>query len=134
MGTIKKISGPLIIGKEMRGTKMYDLVHVGELGLVGEIIQLRGDEAYIQVYEDTSGLKPGEKIESTDMPLSIELGPGLLTSILDGIGRPLEVLANHSGDFIARGIHAGAIDKNFEHEFVASAKLNSTCLRMPVLK
>ena len=87
MSAIKKISGPLVIGKDMKGTKMYDLVNVGELGLVGEIIQLRGDNAYIQVYEDTSGLKPGEKIESTDMPLSIELGPGLLGSILDGIGR-----------------------------------------------
>ncbi len=119
MAEIKKISGPLVIGKDMKGTKMYDLVRVGELGLVGEIIQLRGDNAFIQVYEDTSGVKPGEKIISTDMPLSIELGPGLLGSILDGIGRPLPIIAEKSGDFIARGIDADSIDKQKEYDFNA---------------
>ena len=93
MGTIKKISGPVVVGKDMKGSKMYDLVRVGNLNLTGEIIQLRGDNAVIQVYEDTSGLKAGEEIKTTDMPLSIELGPGLLGSILDGIGRPLLKLA-----------------------------------------
>ena len=117
MAEIKKISGPLVIGKDMKGAKMYDLVKVGNLGLIGEIIQLREDNAYIQVYEDTSGLKPGEKIESTDMPLSNELGPGLLGSILDGIGRPLPRLADLSGDFIKRGIHADTIDKDKEYDF-----------------
>ena len=93
MAEIKRISGPLVIGKGMRGIKMYDLVKVGDLGLIGEVIQLREDNAFIQVYEDTSGVRPGEKIISTGMPLSIELGPGLLGSILDGIGRPLVRLA-----------------------------------------
>jgi V/A-type H+-transporting ATPase subunit A len=116
---IEKISGPLVIGKFMKGTKMYDLVKVGKLGLIGEIIQLRQDRAYIQVYEDTSGLKPGENIESTGMPLSIELGPGLLGSILDGIGRPLPKLAEHSGDFISRGINADTINKQKGYEFIA---------------
>lgn len=119
MAAIKKISGPLVVGKDMKGAKMYDLVRVGELGLIGEIIQLRKDDAFIQVYEDTSGLKPGEKIETTDMPLSIELGPGLLGSILDGIGRPLPVLADKSGDFIQRGIRADSINKDKEYDFLA---------------
>lgn len=125
MATIKKISGPLIIGRDMKGAKMYDLVKVGQLGLVGEIIQLREDNAYIQVYEDTSGLKPGEKIISTNMPLSIELGPGLISSILDGIARPLPKLAEKSGDFISRGIAADTINKEIEHDFKALVKQGS---------
>ncbi|MCK5282147.1 MAG: V-type ATP synthase subunit A [Nanoarchaeota archaeon] len=122
MGTIKKISGPVVVGKDMKGSKMYDLVRVGNLNLTGEIIQLRGDNAVIQVYEDTSGLKAGEEIKTTDMPLSIELGPGLLGSILDGIGRPLLKLAEKSGDFISRGIDAPSIDKEKEHDFIATLK------------
>jgi V/A-type H+-transporting ATPase subunit A len=114
---IKKISGPVVTGKGMKGAKMYDLVKVGDLGLIGEIIQLREDNAVIQVYEDTSGLKPGEKIENTEMPLSIELGPGLLGSILDGIGRPLPKLADQSGDFITRGITARSVNEDHDYEF-----------------
>lgn len=120
--TIKRISGPLIIGKGMRGIRMYDLVRVGKLGLMGEVIQLRGDEAYIQVYEDTSGLKNGEPIATTSMPLSIELGPGLLGTILDGVGRPLPVLAEETGHFINRGVETATIDLKRKHTFVPSVK------------
>ncbi|MHA1911351.1 MAG: V-type ATP synthase subunit A [Candidatus Kariarchaeaceae archaeon] len=122
MAEIKKISGPVVTGKGMRGAKMYDLVRVGDLGLVGEIIQLRGEHAIIQVYEDTAGLKPGEKIESTNAPLSIELGPGLLRSFYDGVGRPLVKLAEAAGDFIARGIDARPLDENAQWDFKATAK------------
>ena len=120
--TIKRISGPLVIGKGMRGTRMYDLVRVGDLRLMGEIIQLRGDEAYIQVYEDTSGLKNGEPIVTTGMPLSIELGPGLLGTILDGVGRPLPALAEATGHFITRGVETSTIDLKKKHTFTPSVK------------
>jgi V/A-type H+-transporting ATPase subunit A len=119
MAEIKRISGPVIVGKGMKGAKMYDLVRVGTLGLIGEVIELNDDEAILQVYEDTSGLKPGEKIENTGMPLSIELGPGLLGRILDGIGRPLPELADKSGDFITRGIEASTINKDAVYDFKA---------------
>lgn len=122
MAEIKKISGPVVVGKGMRGSKMYDVCRVGTLGLVGEIIQLREDNAVIQVYEDTSGLAPGEEIESTGMPLSIQLGPGLLGSILDGIGRPLPVLAKESGDFISRGISASTINEKKKYDFIANVE------------
>jgi V/A-type H+-transporting ATPase subunit A len=125
MAEIRKISGPVVVGKGMRGSKMFDVVKVGNLGLVGEIIQLRGDNAYIQVYEDTSGLRPDEKIESTGMPLSIELGPGLLGSILDGIARPLPALAEKSGDFISRGINSPTLDKSRKFEFIPIIKAGS---------
>ena len=112
MATITKIAGPVIIAKGMRGSKMYDVVKVGKERLVGEIIQLSGDLATIQVYEDTTGLMPGEPVETTGKPLSIELGPGLLKSIYDGIARPLPVLAEKSGDFISRGLVAPTLDKS----------------------
>ncbi len=117
MAQIKKISGPLVVAAGAKGMKMYDLVRVSDANLVGEIIQLRKDDAYIQVYEDTSGIKPGEKVMSTGKPLSIELGPGLLGSILDGIGRPLPGLSETSGDFISRGINIGALDKDRQYDF-----------------
>ena len=91
IGRIIKISGPVIEADNMRGAKMYDVVRVGEENLIGEIIRLNDDVATIQVYEDTNGLKPGEKVESTGEPLSVELGPGLLTNIYDGIQRPLQI-------------------------------------------
>ncbi|MBR9699530.1 V-type ATP synthase subunit A [Candidatus Woesearchaeota archaeon] len=120
MGFINKISGPVVIGEGMKGSRMFDVVKVGEEGLIGEIIQLKGDLAVIQVYEDTTGLKPDEKIETTGLPLSIDLGPGLLGSILDGIGRPLPYLATQSGDFIERGIEASSLSKEQEFEFKAN--------------
>src|SRR5579871_271123 len=106
----------------MRGAKMFDVVRVGEEGLIGEVIRLQGDMASIQVYEDTAGIRPGEKVENTGTPLSAELGPGLATSIYDGIQRPLEVIQEESGNFIRRGVVASALDKNKKWKFSPSAK------------
>ncbi len=117
MGLIKRISGPLVIAKEMLGSNMYDVVKVGKSRLIGEIIQLRGDNAVIQVYEDTTGLRPGEPVETTSLPLSVELGPGLLGMIYDGIQRPLETLEKKSGSFIGKGIEAFALDRKKKWHF-----------------
>ena len=97
-GTIKKIAGPLVIAKGMRDANMFDVVRVSERRLIGEIIEIHGDEASIQVYEETSGLAPGEPVESTGVPMSVELGPGLITSIYDGIQRPLDDIMKISGN------------------------------------
>ncbi|HAP31830.1 MAG TPA: V-type ATP synthase subunit A, partial [Firmicutes bacterium] len=94
VGTIVKVSGPLVIAENMRGAKMYDVVRVSEARLIGEIIEVREDRASIQVYEETGGLGPGEPVYSTGQPLSVELGPGLIESIYDGIQRPLNVIYN----------------------------------------
>ena len=119
MGVIEKVSGPLVVAKDMLGSSMYDVVKVGKDGLVGEIIQLRKDRAIIQVYEDTTGIGPGEGVESTNLPLSVELGPGILSNIYDGIQRPLEVLRSKSGVFIEKGIVADPVDKKKKWKFVA---------------
>lgn len=103
-GKISKVSGPVVVASEMSGSKMYDVVKVGELGLIGEIIRLEEDEAVIQVYEDTSGLRIGEIVVSTEEPLLMELGPGLLSSIFDGIQRRLPELAEEYGEYIPRGV------------------------------
>ncbi|HJX50163.1 MAG TPA: V-type ATP synthase subunit A, partial [Candidatus Nanoarchaeia archaeon] len=108
-GRIIRISGPVIEADGMRGAKMYDVVRVGEENLIGEIIRLNADNAIIQVYEDTNGLKPSEKVISTDEPLSVELGPGLLTNIYDGIQRPLPDIMRKTGNFITRGVEAPAL-------------------------
>jgi V/A-type H+/Na+-transporting ATPase subunit A len=121
-GTILRISGPVIIARDMKGSKMYDVVKVGDEALRGEIIRLEGDEAVIQVYEDTTGLMVGEPVVNTEQPLSVELGPGLLASIYDGVQRPLPVLMQMSGDFIARGIYAPGLDREKKWEFVPTAK------------
>ncbi len=121
-GKIVRISGPVIEADDMRGAKMYDVVRVGDENLIGEIIRLNGDVATIQVYEDTNGLKPGEKVISTDMPLSVELGPGLLTNIYDGIQRPLPAIYEETGDFISRGVEAHAIDRKKKWHFKPVAK------------
>ncbi|MHB8762317.1 MAG: V-type ATP synthase subunit A [Coriobacteriia bacterium] len=111
VGTLSKITGPVVVAEGMTGTKMYDVVRVGGAGLMGEVIRLEGDLATIQVYEDTSGLYIGEPVESTEGALMLELGPGLLSSIYDGIQRPLPVIAEDTGsDFIARGTVARALD------------------------
>jgi V/A-type H+-transporting ATPase subunit A len=125
-GFISRISGPVVLSDQMRGSKMYDVVKVGAEELNGEIIRLDGDLAVVQVYEDTSGLKVGEKVVNTDTPLSVELGPGLLSSIYDGIQRPLPVLFKRSGSFISRGISVPGIDKEKKWDFVASAKKGDT--------
>lgn len=121
-GTISRISGPVIIARGMKGSKMYDVVKVGTEALRGEIIRLEGDEAVIQVYEDTTGLTLGENVENTETPLSVELGPGLLASIYDGVQRPLPVLLALSGDFIGRGITAPGLDRAKKWVFVPVAK------------
>jgi V/A-type H+-transporting ATPase subunit A len=121
-GTISRVSGPVIIAKGMIGSRMYDVVNVGTEALRGEIIRLEGDEAVIQVYEDTTGLTLGESVENTGIPLSVELGPGLLTSIYDGVQRPLPVLLRKSGDFIGRGINAPGLDRSKKWKFVPAVK------------
>lgn len=122
MGKIIKISGPLIVADGMQNVKMYDVVRVSEKGLIGEVIELRGDKASIQVYEETSMLGTGEPVESTEMPLSVELGPGLIGGIYDGIQRPLEALQALGGDRIDRGIHAAALDHKRKWLFEPTAK------------
>ncbi len=121
-GRIIRISGPVIEADGMRGAKMYDVVRVGEENLIGEIIRLNEDNAIIQVYEDTNGLKPGEKVISTNEPLSVELGPGLLTNIYDGIQRPLPDIMRKTGNFITRGVEAPALDREKKWHFKPTAK------------
>ncbi|MDO9508090.1 MAG: V-type ATP synthase subunit A [Thermovirgaceae bacterium] len=118
VGTIAKISGPLVVADGMSGAGMYDVVRVGDLGLVGEIIELKGATASIQVYEETSGLKPGEPVESTGAPLSVELGPGLIEQFYDGIQRPLNLIEKAADSpYISRGINVHAIDRSRKWEF-----------------
>ncbi len=123
MGKIIKIAGPVITAKDMKGSKMFDVVRVGNEKLLGEIIQLNQDKAVIQVYEETTGLKPGEEVISANVPLSIELGPGLLGSIYDGIARPLPEIAKMSGDFISRGLEAVTLDRRKKYDFKAVVKV-----------
>ena len=109
VGRIVKVSGPLIVAEGMKDARMFELARVSERKLIGEIIELHGDEAYIQVYEDTSGLGPGEIVESTGAPLSIELGPGLLQSIYDGIQRPLDVVLLDAAQSVRDGRLAAGV-------------------------
>lgn len=123
-GQIIKVTGPLVIASGMTGTKMFDMVKVGDMQLIGEIIRLDADKAYIQVYEETSGVGPGEPVISTEKPLSVELGPGLIGNFFDGIQRPLEAIEKASGSiFIARGIDVPALDYSKKWDFVAVAKV-----------
>jgi V/A-type H+-transporting ATPase subunit A len=119
---VSRISGPVVVATDIEQAQMYDVVRIGELGLLGEIIRLEGNKATIQVYEDTTGLRPGEKIINTRRPLSIQLGPGLLKSIYDGIQRPLDVLREKSGDFISRGNIIPALDQHKKWEFIPLKK------------
>jgi V/A-type H+/Na+-transporting ATPase subunit A len=116
-GNIIKVSGPLVVAEGMRGAKMYDVVRVSEAKLVGEIIELKGDLASIQVYEETSGIGPGEPVFLTGQPLSVQLGPGILKNFYDGVQRPLEGIAQKAGDFITRGIDVPALDEEKQWEF-----------------
>ena len=122
-GTIVKVAGPLIVADGMRDATMYDVVRVSDKRLVGEIIELRGDRASIQVYEETSGLGPGEPVYSTGAPLSVELGPGLIESIFDGIQRPLTAIRAKTGDRIMRGVEASALDRERKWMFEPTAKV-----------
>ncbi|MBI4279734.1 MAG: V-type ATP synthase subunit A [Armatimonadetes bacterium] len=125
-GVINKISGPAVIATGMHGAKMYDVVRVGKEGLVGEIIRLEGETVFIQVYEDTSGLYVGEPVVSTGEPLVVELGPGLLTQIYDGIQRPLPVIRDEKGDFVARGVTVDSIDRSKKWHFTPTVKVGDT--------
>jgi V/A-type H+-transporting ATPase subunit A len=119
---IIKVSGPLVIASGCRGAKMYDMVRVSEKKLIGEIIELKNDLAYIQVYEETSGIGPGEPVYLTNEPLSVELGPGLISAIYDGIQRPLNVIRDISGDFISRGVDLPGLDYNKKWHFIPQVK------------
>ena len=116
-GIIKKVAGPLVIASNMRDANMYDVVRVSDERLIGEIIEMHGDEASVQVYEETSGLKPGGPVESTGVPLSVELGPGLIGGIFDGIQRPLESIMKKAGTNLARGVEVAALDREKKWEF-----------------
>ncbi|HLC59158.1 MAG TPA: V-type ATP synthase subunit A, partial [archaeon] len=121
-GKIFRISGPVVIAEGLHA-KMYELVRVGEEGLMGEVVQISRDKVTIQVYEDTTGLRPGELVEGTGKSLSVELGPGLLSQIYDGVQRPLPVLKETSGDFIKRGIYAFALDQKKKWDFKPKVKV-----------
>ena len=121
-GTIKKVAGPLVIAEGMRDANMFDVVRVSSQRLIGEIIEIHGDEASIQVYEETSGLGPGEPVESMGVPMSVELGPGLITSIYDGIQRPLDDIMKISGNNLKRGVEVASLKRDKKWEFVPVAK------------
>ena len=119
--TIYRVSGPVVTAENL-DARMYDLVKVGEEKLIGEVIKISGNKTIVQVYEDTFGIKPGEPVESTGLPLSVTLGPGLLKSIYDGIQRPLPELQKMLGDFIERGAVAAPLDEKKKWKFVPSVK------------
>lgn len=121
-GIIKKVAGPLVIAEGMRDANMFDVVRVSNQRLIGEIIEMHGDEASIQVYEETSGLGPGEPVESTEAPLSVELGPGLITSIYDGIQRPLDDIMKVCGTNLKRGVEVPSLKRNLKWNFVPTVK------------
>ncbi len=121
-GRIIKISGPLVIADRMGGARMYDIVRVGKEGLIGEIVELKEDVASIQVYEETSGIIPGERAVSLEEPLSVELGPGLIGSIFDGIERPLDIIRAQEGDYISRGVNVPALKREKRWHFTPVVK------------
>lgn len=122
VGKIISISGPVVKAVEVNNAKINDIVSVGNEELLGEIIELRGEETVIQVYEETDGIKPGEPVKNTEMPLSVELAPGLLTQTYDGIQRPLRLIQDHEGDFIKRGIKVDSLDKKKQWDFKPTVK------------
>ncbi|MCD6502782.1 MAG: ATP synthase subunit A [Euryarchaeota archaeon] len=122
-GKIVRIAGPVVEAEGMLGAKMYDVVRVGDEELLGEIIRIKGDKVTVQVYEDTTGLKPGDKIYSTGEPLSAELGPGLLGNIYDGVQRPLDKIRALIGDFVRRGVHEFALDRKKKWHFTPKVKV-----------
>ena len=120
-GVLYRIAGPVVVAKGIK-PRMYDVCRVGKEQLMGEVIQIKGDKTIIQVYEDTSGIRPGEPVINTREPLKVELGPGLLGNIYDGIQRPLQVLIKQMGDFITRGVDAPGLDLQKKWEFKAALK------------
>ncbi len=133
-GTIERISGSLVVAKGMEGASMQDVVHIGELGLVGEILEVNGDRASIQVYEETSGLMPGEPVVSLGEPLSVELGPGIIEQFYDGIQRPLELIEKAAkSHFISRGISVPALDRSKKWNFQPKVKIGDEVIAGDIL-
>lgn len=124
-GEVIRIAGPVVVARGMHGVKMYEVVKVGDEGLIGEVIELHGETATIQVYEETTGIGPGAKVVATGKSLSVELGPGIIANIYDGIMRPLDALKAQSGEFLTRGITAESIDHEKKWEFTPTAKTGS---------
>lgn len=122
-GRIVKVAGPVVVAENMTGARMYDVVRVGQENLIGEIVELHGDRASIQVYEDTIGIGPGEEVVNTGAPLSVELGPGLISSIYDGIQRPLDQLTELQGDHIMRGSEVPGLRRNVKWQFKPTVKV-----------
>lgn len=122
-GVIKKVAGPLVIAEGMRDANMFDVVRVSNQRLIGEIIEIHGDEASVQVYEETSGLGPGEPVESMNVPMSVELGPGLISSIYDGIQRPLDDIMKISGNSLKRGVEVPSLKRDVKWEFVPTVSV-----------
>ncbi|HDH07163.1 MAG TPA: ATP synthase subunit A, partial [Thermoproteales archaeon] len=122
VGKIIRVAGPVVAAEGLRGAKMYEVARVGEERLIGEIIRLQGDVAIIQVYEETAGLKPGDPVYATGRPLSVELGPGLIGQIYDGIQRPLPEIRKQVGDFVKRGVTAPALPRNKKWKFTPTKK------------
>ena len=132
-GRIVKVAGPLVVAEGLAHADMYDVVRVGKQSLVGEIIEMRGDRASIQVYEETSGIAPGDEVESTGAPLSVELAPGLIANIYDGIQRPLEKIREQVGDTLTRGVRVSPLDKEKKWDFVPVAKVGDKLIAGDVL-
>ena len=132
-GRIVKVSGPLIVAENMADVRMFDVVKVGDNELIGEVIELRGDRASIQVYEETSGLGVGDKVVSTGYPLSVELAPGLIEGIFDGIQRPLEKIVEHYGDRITRGLKINNLDREKKWKFIPKKKVGDEVVAGDVL-
>lgn len=132
-GTIVKVSGPLVVAKDMKDANMFDVVRVSSERLIGEIIEMREDMASIQVYEETSGLGPGEPVETTGMPLSVELGPGLMGEIFDGIQRPLIKIREMTGHTIKRGIEVDSVDRENTWEFKPTVKVGDKVINGDII-
>ena len=125
-GKIERVAGPVIVAGDMLGAQMYEVVRVGDQGLIGEIIKIEQDHATVQVYEETAGIRPGEKVERSGKPLSVELGPGITGQIYDGIQRPLTILFEKTGPFVRRGLTLPPIDKGKKWHFVPTIKKQAT--------
>ncbi|MEA4963937.1 V-type ATP synthase subunit A [Lutispora sp.] len=133
VGKIIKVSGPLVIAEGMDEANVYDVVHVSNNKLIGEIIEMRGDRASIQVYEETTGIGPGDPVYTTGEPLSVELGPGLLEAMFDGIQRPLEPLRAIAGDFLSKGTEVKSLDREKKWHFVPAVKVGDKVVQGDVI-
>lgn len=133
VGKIIKVSGPLVVAEGMEEANVYDVVHVSDYKLIGEIIEMRGDRASIQVYEETTGIGPGDPVYTTGEPLSVELGPGLIESMFDGIQRPLKDLRNITGDFLSRGIEVKNLDREKKWTFTPTAKVGDNVVQGDII-